>query len=76
MGYQKYIEHLSITLPGTTPMSCDDWERAQHEKIIDSALLLMRKFRYSVTDALQACGLEGDALDAAQAEIKRRYQED
>ena len=76
MGYQDYIEHLSITLPGTMPMSYEDWERAQHEKAIDSALILMRKFHYSLTDALNSCGLEGDEFDAVQAELMRRWQED
>lgn len=76
MHYQKYVEHLSITLPGTMPMSSDDWERVQREKIIDSALVLMRKFHYSASDALRECGLEGDALNAARAEIVRRGQQD
>ncbi len=72
MHYQKYIEHLSITLPGTMPMSSDEWDRAQREKTIDSALVLMNKFHYSATHALQSCGLQGDALDDARAEIMRR----
>ena len=76
MDYQKYIEHLSVTMPGTMPMSHDSWERAQLEKAKDGTGYRLLKPPHSISGALKSHGLDIDTLGTPNSDIMRRYYED
>ena len=74
MDYQQYIEHLSITMPGTVPVSYETWQRAQLEKKANRpAERPLNSDQYN-SDTMKSSGLEID--EPSDANIMHRYYED
>ena len=74
MDYQQYIEHLSITMPGTLPVSYETWQRTQLEKTANGPTERLLNLQQYNSDTIQSSGLEID--EPSNADIMHRYYED
>lgn len=74
MDYQQYIEHLSITMPGTVPVSYETWQRAQLEKTADGPAERPLNADQYDSDTMKSSGLEID--EPSDADVMLGYYED